>query len=154
MRDSDRARFGSLVERVRGGTSFGRALEDAYGVDIRKLEYEWREGLSQRFGLVPALTGGGLLWVIITFLAAAAWVKRRRQAKKKLAQWAREEAEMDAAIARQQQAASSNPPPTAPGDVSVRSLRASGPGADPDDAARAPLRVPVVEHEGRWYTLH
>jgi len=34
-RTEDRARFGSLVERVRKGTPFDRALADAYGTDMR-----------------------------------------------------------------------------------------------------------------------
>lgn len=137
MRDSDRARFGSLVQRVRDGNAFDRALEDAYGTDTRKLEYEWREEVSHRFGIVPILTGGGALWVLIAGLAAAAWVKRRRRAKARLAQWAQEEvaAEADraAAIARAKEI----------------------PGASEDQALPGVVRgVPVVEHDGGWHTLH
>ncbi len=142
MREADRARFGSLVERVRDGAPFERALEDAYNTDIRKLEYEWREEVAHRFGFLPMLTGGGLLWVLISGLAAAAWVKRRRRAKVKLALWEREEAEVDAAIAAAQ--AQGRP-------------RASDPQNEPTREDAAPPRVPslpVVEHEGRWYTLH
>jgi hypothetical protein len=139
MRDPDRARFGSLVERVRGGEPFGRALEDAYGTDERKLEYEWREEVSHRFSVLPLLTGSGMLWVLASGLAIAAWWKRRKRAKAKLAAWAREEAEMDAALAmvrdRPQIVA---PPPT----EEAMPPMASSPG------------VPVVEHQGRWYTLH
>jgi hypothetical protein len=133
MRDTDRARFGSLVERVRAGAAFNRALEDAYGTDVRKLEYEWREAVGRRFGLVPMLTGGGVLWTLMMGLAGAAWFKRRRRAKAKLAQWAREEAEMDSAIA----AASALPHAT----------------GDEELPERVPS-LPVVEHEGRWYTVH
>ena len=134
MRDSDRARFGSLVQRVRAGTSFDRALDDAYGTDLRKLEYEWREDVGHRFSVVPMLTGGGVLWSLIAGLTIAAWVRKRRQAKAKLAQWAREEAEADAARASVvlPTPATSNEEETPP---------------------RVPS-VPVVEHEGRWYTLH
>jgi hypothetical protein len=133
MRDTDRVRFGSLVERVRGGTDFGRALEDAYGTDVRKLEYEWREAVDRRFGLVPMLTGGGLLWTLIVGLAGAAWFKKRRRAKAKLAQWAREEAEMDSATLATDAARHT------PGDEEL--------------PPRVPS-LPVVEHEGRWYTVH
>jgi hypothetical protein len=140
MRDDDRARFGSLVQRVRAGTSFERALDDAYDTDLRKLEYEWREEASHRFGMVPMLTGGGALWTLIAGLAIVAWVKRRRRAKEKLATWAREEAEADAAL------------------VAARQQRAvAGQGAQGEDEELPPhMRpgVPVVEHEGRWYTLH
>lgn len=58
MRNDDRARFGSLIERVRAGAAFDRALDDAYDTDVRKLEYEWRDEVSHRYGLVPVLTGG------------------------------------------------------------------------------------------------
>jgi len=137
-RDADRARFGSLVQRVRAGVAFERALEDAYSTDIRKLEYEWREEVKRHVRLLPLLTGGGLFGALTAALLTAAWARRRKQAKVKLAQWAREEAESEAAIAAR------------------RVQRA--PGAQelpPDDAA--PTRIPsmpVVEHEGRWYTLH
>ena len=139
MRNDDRARFGSLVERVRAGSAFDRALDDAYDTDLRKLEYEWRDEVSHRYGLVPVLTGGGALWTLVSVLAVVAFVKRRRRSKAKLAEWAREEAEMDAAIlaARERTAATDTagvveddlPPYTKPG-------------------------VPVIEHDGRWYTLH
>jgi hypothetical protein len=139
MRDDDRARFGSLVERVRNGTSFDRALEDAYDTDLRKLEYEWREDASHRFGLVPMLTGGGALWTLIAGLTVLAWAKRRKRARVKLAQWAREEAEMDAATdaARERIALAQS---ASEGDVDVPPHMRPG--------------VPIVEHEGRWYTLH
>jgi hypothetical protein len=139
LRDVDRARFGSLVERVRAGTAFDRALEDAYGTDIRKLEYEWREGLSRRFSIVPALTGGGALWVFIVVLATAAWMKRRKRARERMARWAREEAEMEAALA------------------SAERERAEQAAAAPaeDQIPSGPTRgIPVVEHQGRWYTVH
>jgi hypothetical protein len=139
MRDDDRARFGSLVERVRAGAPFERALEDAYDTDPRKLEYEWREDASHRFGVVPMLTGGGALWSLMAGLAVVAWAKRRKRSRAKLALWAREDAEMDAAMeaARERIAAAEAAPD---GDVDV-----------PPHMRPA---VPFVEHEGRWYTLH
>ena len=139
LRDSDRARFGSLVERVRAGAAFDRALEDAYGTDIRKLEYEWRSELGRRFGVVPALTGGGLLWVLIVGLAAAAWTRRRRLAKEKLARWAVEEAEMEAALATAERA---------------RAEKTQAPSGEDEIPARPAPSIPLVEHEGRWYTVH
>jgi hypothetical protein len=136
MRDADRARFGSLLERVRAGVPFDRTLADAYGSDVRKLEYEWREELSHRFGIVPIVTGGGVLWLLIAGLAGTAWMKKRRHAKTKLAEWAREEAEMDARI-EAARAAREAPPP----------------GPDDDVPHRVPS-IPLVEHDGRWYTVH
>jgi hypothetical protein len=138
LRDVDRARFGSLVERVRSGTSFDRALEDAYGTDIRKLEYEWREGVSRRFSIVPLLTGGGLLWVFIVALASVAWMKRRKRAREKIARWAQEEAEMEAALVTAEREGVE---------------RAAAP-ADEEMPSGPTRGIPVVEHQGRWYTVH
>jgi hypothetical protein len=139
MKDDDRARFGSLVQRVRSGVPFERAMEDAYDTDLRKLEFEWREDAGHRFGLVPLLTGGGALWSLIAGLALAAWVKRRRRARRKLADWAREEAEADAAMAAARER--------------VVAAQAAG---QVEDELPPHVRpgVPLVEHEGRWYTLH
>jgi hypothetical protein len=133
MRDADRARFGSLVQRAGAGASFDRALEDAYGTDVRKLEFQWREEVSRRFGIVPMLTGGGVVWVVILGLTAVAWTKRRRRAKAKLEQWAREEAQVDAVLA---------------------ASHAAEPTGSDDELPSRPPPSGVVEHEGRWYTLH
>jgi hypothetical protein len=138
MRDEDRARFGSLVQRVRAGAAFDRALEDAYGTDVRKLEYEWHEELGRRFSVVPMLTGGGAVWTLMVGLAAVAWVKKRRRAKAKLAEWAREEAEAEAAMAVARERAVVVQP-----EVEEEPL-----------PQRVPSGVPIVEHEGRWYTVH
>jgi hypothetical protein len=152
MRDADRARYGSLVDRVRAGVPFDRALEDAYGTDVAKLEYEWREDRSRRFGLAPILTGSGLLWVVISGLMVAAWMKRRRRAQATLAQWAREEAE--------QQARAHAAAPTVP-HLAAASASDAPPGPDaslPDvpsgRRSSLPPSLPLVEHDGRWYTLH
>jgi hypothetical protein len=139
MRGGDRARFGSLVQRVRGGVLFDRALEDAYGTDARTLEYQWKEEVTRHFGLIPALTGGGFLWTLIVVLTVVAYLKKSRQAKAKLTQWAREEAEAQAALLR---------------PAILRRPAALEP-APVEETTRAPVpSVPVVEHEGRWYTLH
>jgi hypothetical protein len=152
MRDADRARYGSLVDRVRAGVPFARALEDAYGTDVAKLEYEWREDRSRRFGLAPILTGSGLLWVVIAGLMVAAWMKRRRRAQATLAQWAREEAEQQARAqappAPVRHLATASPSDAQPGhDVSV-------PEVPSGRRSSMPPSLPLVEHDGRWYTLH
>ncbi len=135
MRDSDRARFGSLLARMRSGTTFDRALEDAYGTDLRKLEYEWREELAKRYAFVPPLTSSGtLVWVLFIGVLAVGWVRRRRQSKAKLEQWQREDDAMDAAIAAT--------PATSADDHA------------PAHPMIAPAKLPMVEHDGNWYTLH
>ncbi len=93
--------------------------------------------MGHRFGWTPVLTGGGLLWSLIAGLACAAWVRRRKQARAKLAEWAREEAAMALAAS------------TPSGVTEVHTL--------PVEDAMPPrfsTSIPVVEHEGHWYTLH
>jgi hypothetical protein len=138
MRDADRSRFGTLIEKLRQGTSFDRSIEDAYGEPLRHIEYEWREDLTHRVSVVPLLTGGGALWGLMSVLVVVAWVKRRKAAKEKLAQWAKEEAEMDAAAARARE----------------RAVLASQPPQQDDIPPASVPGIPVVEHEGRWYTVH
>jgi hypothetical protein len=96
------------------------------------------------------LTGSGLLWVAIVGLMVAAWTKRRRRARAILAQWAREEAEQQA---RAQAAL----------ETSREPANAQGAQPGPDGTvldvpsgrrSSLPPSLPLVEHDGRWYTLH
>ncbi|MEI7894653.1 MAG: peptidase MA family metallohydrolase [Myxococcales bacterium] len=107
LRDEDRARFQSLIARVRDGTAFDRALTDAYGSDVRKLEYQWRRGLDGRFSAIPMLTGGSVLWLLAGILLVAGYVRRRRHAKAKLRQWEHEEV-IEAAARDEEQWAAAN----------------------------------------------
>jgi hypothetical protein len=129
LRDEDRARFGSLVERVRKGTPFDRALSDAYGDSTRKLEYEWREELDKRFSFWPVLTGSSMLWSLIVGVLVIAYVRRRRKARETLARWEKEEAEEDR-------------------------LRAAIVEANDDSAPVVRRSIPAVQHDGEWHTLH
>ncbi len=130
LRDEDRARFGSLIERVRKGTAFDRALADAYGDSTRKLEYQWREELDKRFTFWPMLTGSSAIWGLIMVVLVVAYVRRRRKSKATLARWAREEAEDD------------------------RLRAAVVDAANESDALVVRRSVPAVEHDGEWHTLH
>lgn len=130
---SDHLRFTAMIERVRDGVPFDRALSDAYGADLRKLEFQWRSEVERRYSVIPILTGGGLVWVLVIGGLGYAYVRKRRRAKAILARWEKEEALEDA-------------------------LRAE---RDADDEERALLRLarvpappPKVEHDGRWHTLH
>lgn len=131
LRDEDRARFGSLIERVRKGAAFDRALADAYSDSTRKLEYQWHEELEKRFSFWPVLTGSSMLWAIIMGMLVVAWVRRRRKSKETLARWAKEEAEEDARRAAVVEAATLS---------------------NVDFVARR--SIPTIQHEGEWHTLH
>jgi hypothetical protein len=143
MREPDRARFGSLIERVRGGAPFERALEDAFGIDLRRLEYEWREDVSRRYSLLPLITGGGVLWTFVVALSVLAWASRRGRARAKLAEWAMEEE-------RQRRAAGAREAE----DVGTPAASKAVPSHDVAASSPASHGVRVVEHEGRYYTIH
>jgi hypothetical protein len=132
MRRADESRFVSMISRVREGQPFERALADAYGSDVRKLEFQWRSEAERRYSVIPILTGGSLVWVAVIGGLGAAYVKKRRRAKKILDRWEHEEAVEDALRARRAAAAEDDLI-----EVSVAALR--------------PVRV---EADGRWHTLH
>ena len=142
-RKSDRLRFAALIGRVRDGQPFDRAMAEAYGSDLRRLEFEWRGDLEHRFSVIPILTGGGLVWVLVIVALVAAYVRRRRRSRAILARWAQEEAIEDARIAAKLAAESA-----AGALVPLAATVAS--------ASRIPAtRVSVmVERDGGWHTLH
>lgn len=144
LRDGDEARFRSLVERTRKGTSFERALADAYGSDVRKLEYQWREELAKRYSFYPVLTGGSLLWVLTFVALVFGYVKRRRRTKATLARWAAEEAALEAAMAAAARAELAQ--------VAAAEDSSAHVGAGPPPPRTS--EVPKIEHDGGWHTVH
>jgi hypothetical protein len=139
-RREDRARFVSMIERVRDGQAYDRAISDAYGSDLRKLEFQWRSELERRFSIIPALTGGGIIWVGVIGALGFAYVRRRRRSKAILDKWEREEAIEDALATRAAAVADSDAE-NASTAVSIRRVSVKA----------APAKV---EHDGRWHTLH
>jgi hypothetical protein len=133
LRKSDRLRFTSMIDRVKEGQPFDRAVAEAYNADLRKLELEWHHKLEQRFSVLPILLGGSLIWVGVMGLVIWAWVKRRRRTKAILARWEREEALEDARLARAQAEADK----------------------DSDTARPSIIKVTLkTEQDGHWHTLH
>jgi len=155
LREPDRARFVSLIERVRGGTPFDRALGDAYGTDLRKLEFQWREEMSKRYTFAPVLTGGSLLWVLVFFALVYGYIRRRKKTKDTLERWAREEAAFDAQHALQGSIAAGGLPALSADSSSSDPRPQENPGQDsPARRAPYPSGLPKIEYEGRWHTLH
>lgn len=137
-RNSDQLRFAAMIERVRDGQAFERAVAEAYGSDLRRLEFEWRGELDRRFSVIPVLTGGGLIWVLVVGGFVLAYVRRRRRAKAILARWEREEAIEDARIAAR-----------------LAAERAAAESPVIPVAATVATRVSVkIERDGGWHTLH
>lgn len=143
VRRSDEKRFVSLIDRVRSGASFDRAMGDAYSTNLRKLEFEWREDLNNRFTLTPVLLGGSLLWVGLAAMMAMAWWKKRRRAKETLARWEREEHAMDVAHARMMKE-----------EREREQLAESAATLGDKSALRAVSGLPKINHDGDWHTLH
>ncbi len=132
LRGKDHQRFVSLIDRVRAGTPFDRALGDAYGTDVRTLEYQWREDTAKKHTFAPMLASGSFIWVIGFGALILGYRRRKKQAQATLARWEREEALERA-------------PPAHP---------ASEEDAAFPDPARVLAGLPKIEHDGRWHTLH
>ena len=146
VREQDRHRFSSLVERVRKGQSFEKALEDAYGTDVATLEFEWREDVARRYTFWPVFFSGGFVWMGALGLFAWGWRRRRRRDKATLARWEKEEAVEDDSKRRRVQVAEDNPRVHIVLARSASRLPSAGRSSDAD--------IPKVEHDGRWHTLH
>ncbi|MET0339848.1 MAG: hypothetical protein ABW252_02555 [Polyangiales bacterium] len=142
---SDRQRLPRLLAKVAEGASFEQAVLVAYRMDLAYLERDWRQGLGERFRLLPLVLTGTALWAGIALLVIVAFARRRRDQREKLARWEREEAEADsAAMAALQHAGDLAPPSDAPRVLHVYAL----------PAALHEAGVPTIEHEGQRHTLH
>jgi hypothetical protein len=150
-RDGDRLRFVGLLERLRVGQPFDRALADAFGIDIRKLDYEWRNEAAKRFAFLPIFTGGSVLWVAMAVVFAFGWARKRREAKATLDRWEAEEnesrrlAELSRLGVVEREATDATPMPP--------QLQGAPPSDEHEGPRVSPSRL-VVEHDGRWHTLH
>jgi len=143
LREEDRARTASLFERVRNGQSLEAALNDSYGADIRRLEYQWRQNLESTTSTGALVSIGSLAWGVGAIALVIAYVRRRTKNKLVLARWAKEEAFADAR--REAELAA------------LRHARAEAERALSE--ANAPMAVPAweaprVHHDGGWHTLH
>jgi Peptidase MA superfamily len=130
LRNPDRLRFSALIERVRGGQPFDRALADAYDTDLRKLEFQWREDIAKRYTFAPVLASGMTVWVFTLAILVVGYVRKRRRDRETLARWEEEERDTVAPERSPQSEL-----PGIPADIHPRGL-------------------PKIEHEGGWHTLH
>lgn len=138
-RKSDAMRFTAMIGRVREGQSFDAAVADAYGSELRRLELEWQRDLERRFSVIPILTGGGIIWVVVIGALVAAYVRRRRRSRAILERWEREEAIEDARIAAK---------------LALERAEARAAGGIVDVRAVTGATSVKIEHAGRWHTLH
>lgn len=145
---TDRDRLPKLLAKVAEGASFEQAVLTAYRTDLAYLEREWRQGLHERFRLLPMVLTGTALWGGIALLAIVAFARRRRQDRDKLARWEQEEAEAERALSVLAQAEVENTVNVADA-TETRILHVYAlPGALREAG------VPTIEHEGQRHTLH
>jgi hypothetical protein len=129
-------RLAKLVARVREGEPFEPALGATYEADLPQLERAFRKEVARRYGFVPVLLAGALLWVVVALVA----IVRRLRARAESARRARR---LEAREARAQV-------------LAARARARAGAKPAEERFERIPIEpeVPKIEHDGRWYTLH
>jgi peptidase MA superfamily protein len=147
IRREDVHRFHALIQNMRDGAAFDKAVLTAYSVDLTTLELEWRDDVSRRYTFWPILLSGTGFWAVALGIFVWAWRRRRRRDRLTLQQWAREEAAEDvlrARLAARTEAAR------------VHIVLSRNPEGGPAQATPAlfEVEVPRVEHDGQWHTLH
>jgi Peptidase MA superfamily len=136
LRQGDGPRFAALISRVGKGQVFGSALNDAYGTDLRKLEYQWVQTLEDRFPLWLALGTGGAFWSLGIVALLMAHVRKKRAGTRTLARWEAEEERLARARIR------------------VLDQHVAATQSTQDYTSVLQPVVPRLQHEGEWYTLH
>ncbi len=138
LRQPDRGRFAATIDRTHRGEAFDHALTDAYGTDVRRLEYEWREELAKRYTFWPVLLSGSVIWVFVVGALGVGLVRKKRRDRVTMARWEREEREEAEDSARRAAITATIQPAGA---------------AIPETRPMTPS-VPKIEHEGDWHTVH
>lgn len=134
-------RFYNLIDHLRKGTAFDRAVFASYHVPIGYLEREWRYSLQRRFGRLPLLlTGVGTIWVLASLLLFAAYIKTKRKHAAILNRWEKEESEAIRIAQLTQSARLSHSAPPIPVELQQPKPDTSG--------------IPTIQYDGRNYTLH
>ncbi|HTJ81989.1 MAG TPA: hypothetical protein VL400_09695 [Polyangiaceae bacterium] len=128
----------SLVDGLRSGLPFDRALETAFGAESSSIDAAWREDIARRYAFLPTIVLGVVLFAIV-FLVGL--IRRRRRAA--LAG----ERQMPLPKKRRIRAR------VLQGDTSSNTP-IPDPGAMFSDSLGKPAEIPKIEHDGRWHTLH
>lgn len=78
-RDPGKARFHALIDTLRQGRGFDRAVVDVYGETIESLGARWHEGLWGRLSWTPLATSPDAFLILVSPMFALAWWRRRRR---------------------------------------------------------------------------
>jgi hypothetical protein len=146
VRRQEAHRFRSLIQNLREGHSLDHATRQAYAIDLKTLEYEWREDVAKRYTFWPVLFSGTAVWAVALGLFALGWRKRRKRARVTLERWARDEAREDAIRRLREEARVHIVLSPSPQAVQT-------PMPIPHTVPE-PVEVPRVQHDGEWHTLH
>lgn len=147
IRRQDEQRFLGLIERMNRGDEFQKALNDAYGLDLATLEYEWREDVKRRYTFWPIVFSGSLVWAGVIGLFVMAWRRRKKRDKETLTRWEKEEA-VEAELHRRLATEAGQ------GRLRIVFARSEPRVAEVKPPPLPEAEVPRVEHDGRWHTLH
>jgi hypothetical protein len=90
-RDGSGAQLRQVLSDLRHGHDFDAAFVHAYGLSLRELVKEWRQGLPERFIWYALVAGGGLPFALVTPLVIVAWIRRRRLLRQGYARLERED---------------------------------------------------------------
>jgi hypothetical protein len=147
-RSESKSHFAALVRRVREGDDFQKALASAYAMAPAELELAWRKDIAMRYGFLPGLLCGTLVWVAALVIVAVKRARRSSPARRPLLVRHTRRVEVEA-----------RPRPVlippARGLPPSRARATLADGGDIRDEAMPPdPDVPKVEHEGEWHTLH
>ncbi|MDD5307934.1 MAG: peptidase MA family metallohydrolase [Deltaproteobacteria bacterium] len=125
-------RIRALAGKVAAGRPFGDAVHDLYGRDVKELERDWRRALAERVGLVPLLTGTGMIWGLMVVLFVAAYVAVQHRRKRRLREMEQEESAVLAIV---------TPRPVPKRPVPMPPM------------LRGPVRTKILV-DGKYHTLH
>jgi hypothetical protein len=142
-----RERFPALIERLRAGEAFERALPAAYGGDLGRIELLWRREMARRYSFVPVFAGAMIVWIVV---ALGVLARRRR-----LALAPPRERPVEGRRPRPSRAAPARPSlAPLPSLAVARAVAAEYVEDEGGEPIPPDPEVPKVEHDGRWYTLH
>lgn len=149
--------FAALIKGVREGDPLERAMLNAYGAPPAEIELAWRKDMAKRYGFLPVLLSGTVVWIAAAAIAAVRRARRDRARKPILVRHSKR-VEVEA------RSRSIPIPPSAARSLGVARARsglsesAGGGTAEVRAAHGEPIPpdadIPKVEHEGEWHTLH
>jgi len=90
--DGNRWPFRRFLASVAGGARLDDAARAAFSADLAQLFDEWRQGLRQRYLMLPVGLFGLAIWAVAAVLLVLAFLRKRRLGRATLARWAEEEA--------------------------------------------------------------